>query len=118
MEVNRRAITPQEVNTDLKITRLDRQRLLTQVQELLNKLQSTPKDELNDEELQTEFEYLHSNLPILFQAIIDDPTLPFDLIQTQINTAFLIGMKQINPMQATMYVAHQINDRYIPRPDE
>ena len=96
MEINRRAITPQDVNTDLK----------------LNKLQSTT--EINDEELQTEFEYLYTNLPILFQAIRDDPILPFDLIQTQINAAFLIGYKQINPMQATMYVAQKINDRYIP----
>lgn len=116
MELNRRAITPQEVNTNLKITSLDRQRLLTQVQDLLNKLNSDT--EVNTEELQTEFEYLYTNLPILYQALIDDPTMPFDLIETQINTAFLIGMKQINPMQATMYVAQKINDRYIPPPSD
>ena len=95
MEINHRAVTPQEINTNLKITRLDLHRILDQVRNLINKLQELKEnnEEINDEFLQTEYEYLYTNLPIMFQAIRDDPTLPFDLLEKQITTAYLIGMK-------------------------
>ena len=107
LNVDRRQINDQEMNTNLRITNLDRQIILTQIKEL-----KECNEEVSEEELQTRFKYLYENLPIMFNSIRSDPTMPMDIIEKMVNTVYLLGTGQVDPMQARLYIGHLLHDRY------
>jgi hypothetical protein len=101
----------QEINTNLKITRLDKQKLLTQIKQL-KELLSNESNESNEEELKNQFEYLYNNLPIMFNTIKNDPTMPMDIIENMIHVVYLLGNGQVDQMQARIYIGNLLHERY------
>jgi len=100
-----------EIDYNLKILKLDQQRLIDEITQLHNDLNN--KSETNDvNQLEKKYEYLFNNLPKVFNILIENPSMPLDMFIMMINKAYKIGNKEVDPQQTSIDIAKKLHYLY------
>jgi hypothetical protein len=109
MNVKKESFGDGKINYDLKILKLDQQRIINDVTNLHNDLNNNEK---NIDELKNKYFYLFDNLPKIFNILIENQTMPLNMFIMMINDAYKIGKKETNPKETSLKLATELHKLY------
>lgn len=111
----RESSKPLTTNYNLKLLKYDKNQLLTEIKNLHFLVQKSGSN-INDaqcELLKKSFPNLYEAFPLMYNNIIDDPSLPLNILTKMIETAYKIGENKTSGEIERLEIANLLNNYYI-----